>query len=316
MCPFMKNLMKNTRANLLRNSEIWQKIVFQRSFLKTMYAISPLLLMKYRYFMHKGSLPNLKAPKTFDEKLIWLNFFWRHPLKTLCGDKYTMRDYVQQHGLGHILTPLLAVYENPDEIDFERLPQRFVLKCTHGCGFNIICLNKKSLDMNAAKRKLAKWMKEDIGKISGEIHYATMKPRIICETFLEDLSPGLPTDYKVYCFYGKVHCTMACTGRDVNTRAKQYIFYDAEWKSKLPYNSQSMLAGTNIPKPAAYEEIIHSAEQLSKPFPFVRIDFYSIKGRAILGEMTFTPDGCIDPNLTEAAQRVMGNLILLPEKVC
>lgn len=264
--------------------------------------------------MYKGSLPNLKHPRTFDEKLIWLNFFWRRPLKTVCGDKFTMRGYVEQHGLGHILTPLLGVYDNPDQIDFRRLPNKFVLKCTHGCGFNIICPDKILLDIDLAKRLLSKWMKEDFSKNYGEMHYSGMKHRIICETFLEELSRGLPTDYKIYCFYGKVHCTMVCTGRGENTRARQYIFYDTEWKSKLPYNSQSISTGTDIPKPAAYEEIVQSAERLSKPFPFVRMDFYSIKGKAILGEMTFTPDGCIDPNLTETAQRVMGDLIKLPEK--
>jgi len=280
------------------------------------HAISPILLMKYRYLILKGRWPDLKNPVTFDEKLMWLNFYWRHPLKTLCGDKFTMRTYVENHGLGHILVPLLGVYNSPQEINLEILPEKFVLKCTHGCGFNIICSDKGRFDIDVAKKRLTKWMKQNIGRKSGELHYATMKPRIICETFLEDSSTGLPTDYKVYCFYGKAHCTMVCTGRDVNTPAKQYIFYDSDWKSKLPYNSQSISEGIDIPKPAAYEEIIHSAEQLSKPFPFVRMDFYSIKGRAILGEMTFTPDGCVDPNLTETAQRVMGNLILLPEKLC
>ncbi len=307
--------MKKTIANKLRRSEFLHKIILQRNWLKAIYAVSPVFLMKYRHFMLKGTMPNLKEPKTFDEKLIWLNFYWRHPLKTLCGDKYTMRDYVKERRLEYILVPLLGVYENLDEIDFENFPEKFVIKCTHGCGFNIFCKDKKSFDVNAAKRQLAAWMKINFSKIFGEIHYSEMKPRIICEVFLEGIASELPTDYKVYCFHGKPHCTMVCAGRDINTRAKRYIFYDLEWRKKLPYNRQSMLEDIDIPKPDAYEEIMKSAEQLSKPFPFVRMDFYSIKGRAMLGEMTFTPDGCVDPNLTETAQKVLGDLIILPDKM-
>jgi len=270
--------------------------------------------MKYRHLVLKGWWPNLKVPKTFDEKLIWMNFFWRHPLKTLCGDKFTMRTYVARHNLGHILTPLVGVYDNPDEIDFESLPESFVLKCTHGCGFNIICQDKKNLNIDMAKRKLAKWMKENIGRISGEAHYASMKPRIICENFLGDLSSVLPTDYKVFCFNGKAHCVMACLGRDIHGHAKYYLYYDLDWK-KIPYNEHSLLKGIEVPKPEAFNEIIDAAQRLSEPFPHVRIDFYEIRGRAVLGEMTFTSQGCIHTDHTEIAQLKMGELITLPEKI-
>jgi len=302
------------KANLFLRPKASKKIFFQRNLLKSLYTISPLVLMKYRYLIYRGSLPNLKDPKTFDEKLIWLNFYWRHPLKTVCGDKYEMRGYVEKHGLSHILTPLLGVYESPDEIDFDRLPQRFVLKCSHGCGYNIVCTDRQNFDIEVSKRKLGKWLSENFSRIYGEMHYSAMKPRIISEVFLEDSSSKLPIDYKVYCFDGKVHCTMICAGREINARAKYYIFYDSEWKNKLPYNKQSIQGHTDFPAPKSYKEMIEAAERLSAPFPFVRMDFYSIKGKAVLGEMTFTPNGCIDPNLTEIAQRVMGDLILLPEK--
>ena len=302
------------KVDFLLTRETSKKIFFQRNLLKALYTISPVILMKYRYLIYKGALPNLKAPKTFDEKLIWLNFYWQHPLKTICGDKYEMRDYVERHGLSQILTPLLGVYESPDEINFEHLPQRFVLKCSHGCGYNIICTDRKNLDIEGSKRKLRKWLSEDFSRFYGEMHYSGMKRKIISEVFFFYLSSVLPIDYKIYCFNGKVHCTMICAGRAINTRAKYYIFYDLEWKNKLPYNKQSMQEHIDFPAPKPYGEMIKVAERLSVPFPFVRMDFYSIRGKAILGEMTFTPDGCIDPNLTEIAQRVMGDLILLPGK--
>jgi hypothetical protein len=261
----------------------------------------------------RGRWPDLLCPQSFDEKLIWLNLFWRHPMKAKCGDKYTMRSYVKKHGLEHILPQLLGVYEHSSEIDFGSLPQRFVLKCTHGCGFNIVRKEKEGLDVQETKRMLNAWLKINFSKVYGELHYEAMKPRIICESFLDDMNSDMPNDYKVFCFSGKAHCTMACTERLLNGHAK-YDFYDIEWKNKLPYCKTNLLAKSNIPKPAAYEEIISAAEKLSKPFPFVRMDFYSIKGKAVLGEMTFTPAGCIDIDLTDIAQYVLGQLIRLPEK--
>ncbi|MDD1777380.1 MAG: hypothetical protein LUQ65_04360 [Candidatus Helarchaeota archaeon] len=282
------------------------------SFNATLVRISPLLFVKLRFRTKRHKWPNLKNPQSFDEKLLWLNLYWRHPLKTKCGEKYTMRAYVKEHGLEHLLPQLLGLYENSNEIDFDSLPQRFVLKCTRGSGFNIVCKEKSDLDVKDTKCKLDAWMKVDTSKC-GELHYAAMKRRIICESFLDDSSSDLPSDYKVFCFNGKAHCTMACTERRLNMRAK-YDFYDLSWKNKLPYSRTSLLANRNIPKPEAYEEIIAAAEILSKPFPFVRMDFYSINGKAVIGEMTFTPEACIDVNLTDLAQRILGELINLPEK--
>lgn len=278
-----------------------------------LYNLSPGLLTKHRYRRLKGRWPNLKNPQSFDEKLIWLNLYWRHPLKARCGDKFTMRSYVTDRGLEHLLPNLLGVYESVDKINFNTFPQRFVLKCTHGCGFNIVCKDKSILDIAETKRTLSKWMKVDFSKIYGELHYTEMKPRIICENYLEELGSDLPSDYKIFCFYGKVYCTMACTGRSLNGRAN-YDIYDRDWTTKLSYSKTSLLANRNIPKPEAYEEMIAAAEVLSKPFPFVRMDFYSIKGKAVIGEMTFTPDGCIDVNLTDLAQRILGELVKIPEK--
>jgi hypothetical protein len=275
--------------------------------------LSPLLFTRYRYLKEVRKWYDQKNPRTFDEKLLWLNLYWRHPLKPRCADKFAVRSYVEEHGMGHLLTALYGVFAHSNEIDFAKLPDWFVLKCTHGCGFNVFCTDKNNLDIEETRRKLNAWMKLDISKFGGEMHYVSIKPRIICEAYLEDL-PGKPiNDYKVYCFHGKVHCTMACTDR--TEKGAKYDFYDRDWKNKLPYSKSSLLADRTIPKPEAYEEIIEAAEALSKPFPFVRLDFYSINGKAVFGEMTFTPRGCIDTAMTDVAQDVMGDLLKLPEKV-
>jgi hypothetical protein len=286
----------------------------RKCFIALLYSLSPVLLAKYRFLRILGRRLNLKDPQSFDEKLFWLMLYWRHPLKVKCTDKYTMRSYVKEHGLDHMLPKLLGVYENSSEINFDILPNRFILKCTHGCGFNIICTEKSELDIEKTICKLDAWMKVDFSKVYGEIHYALINPRIICECFLGDSEGNLPIDYKVYCFNGKAYCTNACLDRSSDGHQAIYYIYDREWKNKLPFDKTSLNSRRNIPKPANYDEMIAAAEKLSTPFPFVRIDFYSINGKAVIGEMTFSPSGCIDQDLTDIGQRILGELIKLPKK--
>jgi hypothetical protein len=282
------------------------------AFSSLLFGLSPIWLVKVHYFRAWGRWPDLDTPRTFDEKLLWLMLNWHHPLKARCADKFTLRSYVEEHHLGRLLPRLINVYETSSEVDFDALPEQFALKCTHGCGFNIICNHKASLDRARTRRRLEKWMKTDISRRGAELHYAQMQPRIVVEEFLSDESGGVPSDYKVFCFDGKAHCTMACTER--GTGKPKFDFYDREWKTKLPYSKSSLTATRSIPRPAAYEVMLDAAEALSKPFPFVRMDFYSVGGRAVIGEMTFTPNACIDTGYTKEGQDVLGSLIRLPEK--
>ena len=272
--------------------------------------VSPVLLGRLRYRAAWGRWPDLEHPRTFDEKLLWLNFYWRHPLKTEYADKYALRQHVERQGLGHLLPRLYGVYRSADAIDLAALPEQFVLKCTHGAKCNVFCRNKDTLDLTRARRDLARWLATDYSTLLGELQYAGMTPRIICEEFLEDGSGELPRDYKLYCFGGRVHCTLICSGRRANDNAT-YDYRDRSWQH-LPYDRESGAEERPVTRPAGYEEMVSAAERLSKPFPFVRVDFYSIRGRAVLGEMTFTPSACIDTTYTELATRVLGDLIELP----
>jgi len=276
--------------------------------------LSPVLFAKRRYRLMVGRALDLDHPRTFDEKLLWLMLYWRHPLKSTCGDKYSMRAYVAGHGWERILPTLAGVYERSGDIDFDALPEKFVLKCTHGWGFNIICKNKAALDRDEVRRRLDAWMAADMSTYFGELHYASMQHRIICEHYLDDLSGEEPIDYKLYCFGGKVHCTLVCQQRSVRHGHPLFDFYDRTWTSKLPYSRTNSMADRSVPQPRSYDEMVAAAEELSKPFPFVRMDFYDIQGRAVLGEMTFTPNACIDPDYPDDAQRVLGSLIVLPER--
>jgi len=280
-----------------------------------LYRFSPELYAKRRYNQLFGKKPDLQNPTTFNEKLIWLMLYWRHPLKVKCADKYTVRSYVEQVGLGNMLPDLLGVYEKSSEIDFDSLPEKFVLKCTHGCGYNIICKNKSELNIDDTRRRLDIWIKKDYSIFAGEVHYALIKPRIICERFLEEIDSELPIDYKVYCFNGKPRFTLVIQGRGKRGTGNFFDFYTLDWETKLPYFKSEHKPGKHLQKPEGYEIMLEAAKTLSKPFPFVRIDFYNIKGEIFLGEMTFTPAACMSTKYTDEAQTILGNQIVLPDPI-
>lgn len=277
---------------------------------RVLLAISPALLARVRYWLARRRWPDFVNPATLDEKLLWLNLYWRHPLKAECGDKYTMRGYVERQGLEHLLPRLHAVYDAVEEINFDTLPIPCVLKCSHGCKCNVFCRSAETLDVAAARRDLRRWMRTDFSRLLGELHYADMRPRIICEEFLDDGSGQLPSDYKVYCFGGKPYCILCCTERQPNGKA-QFGFFDLDWHPLSFMRIESPVV-CKVPRPKALPEMIEAAAALATPFPFVRVDFYCIGDRAVLGELTFTPDACIDTDLTDEAQRTLGNLLLLP----
>ncbi|HEX9011270.1 MAG TPA: ATP-grasp fold amidoligase family protein [Holophagaceae bacterium] len=278
-----------------------------------LYQVSPVLTARSRYRRMMGKSLPLDRPVTFDEKLIWMMLYWHHPLKVQCADKLGMRSYVEGLGYGRLLVDLLGVYEKASDIDFTRLPDRFVLKCTHGSGFNIFCLDKGKLDEGWARRRLGRWMSQNYARVHGEVQYEGIRPRIFCETFLDTGSDELPPDFKLHCFHGKVHFTTVCIGRDVRGRNTQYAHYDRDWQKQLPISKFGLHPERWRPQPKSYATMIEAAEVLSKPFPYVRMDFYCVGGKPFLGEMTFTPTGCIDTGYTDETQRALGALIHLPE---
>ena len=293
-------------TSLIRRTRAWAVSVASRH--------CPVLLARFRYREQKGNWPRLEMPQTFDEKLLWLMLYWRHPLKSICGDKYAMRAYVSEMGLEHVLSEFHGVYCSSDQIEFDSLPNRFVLKCTHGCRMNIICKDKNMLDIHETLSTLDKWMKTDYSTIAGELHYSSMTPRIICERFLGDDKGNLPNDYKLYCFHGLTFCTLVCSQRDGSGHAKS-DFYDRPWNARLPYSRANPIANVGIERPENYLEMVEIAENLSAPFPFVRVDFFCVNGKTIISEMTFTPSACVDVDYPDAAQLELGEKIHLPRKM-
>ena len=211
--------------------------------------------------------------------------------------------------IGHLID---AEWDDRQNRKFERLVQ--YAKFRYKAAFEEIDFQlKRNLDKNEILEKLNRWLKTDYSLVAAELHYAKIKPRIICEKYIETDAGFLPIDYKLFCFHGKVHCTMVCTLR--STGHPVMDFYDRSWEIKLLYDEGSLLSNREIARPKSYEKMIEVAEKLSKPFPFVRIDFYDFNGTAILGEMTFTMAGWAIAAFTDEGQKKLGDLIKLPQKI-
>lgn len=263
-------------------------------------------LLYYKAFRKKLDLNNVQ---TFNEKLMWVKLNEDHALKTLCSDKYLVKDYVKQLGYSDILIQALKVYEHVEEIDFQQLPNKFVMKCTHGSGYNIICLNKDELIIDETISKLKKWMATDYGLQCCEPHYSKIKPRIIVEPFLEEaLSDRVPSDYMIHCFHGVPQVIEV--GVDCGERGKKYATFTSEWDA-LPYFEESMAMSEVVKKPEQFEKMLEIARSLSEAFTYVRVDLYYCKNKIYFGELTFTPAACIDQDFINDADLQMGKLLNL-----
>ncbi len=233
---------------------------------------------------------DLKNPKTFNEKLQWLKlYYFPFDKKAIQGaDKYAVREYIRKKGYEDILVPLLGVWKKADEIPWDSLPEQFVLKCNHGCAYNILCSDKTKFDTKVASKQLSGWLKEDFGEFNVEIHYSQIKERVIvCEEFLGECL----TDYKFFCFNGKPYCMYVSTDL-VHDRQAKIGFFDLEG-NKMPLKREDYTDIEEIDLPPFFEEMKQVAENLAKDFPFVRVDFFVTEKKYYFAELTFTPGGCM-----------------------
>ncbi|MDQ6420681.1 ATP-grasp fold amidoligase family protein [Paenibacillus sp. LHD-117] len=255
--------------------------------LKLLSFIPDNIMIKLQYKIKTGRILNLKAPQRYTEKLQWYKLNYRNSLLTQCADKYTVRAYVKKKGLGHILNELYGVYEKVDDINFDILPNKFVIKVTNSSGTNIFISDKKTMDINLVKSQLNRWMVPQKKSHGREWCYYNIKPRIIIERLIErDSNNDLP-DYKFFCFNGRVFCLYTMIEYVDNHENGKLGFYDTRFK-KMPYRRMDFGDITEeIPKPRGFEKMVEIAEVLSKDFPHVRVDLYNTDGRIIFGELTF-----------------------------
>lgn len=263
-------------------------------------------IMSKTYFkiMLKQKL-NLDNPTTFNEKIQWykLNYCAKNDLVVQCADKYRIREYLEKKNLMQYAIPIVGFWEHAKDISWDELPNKFAIKCNHGCAYNIICKDKNNLDIKRAEKQLDKWMKEDFGKFNAEPHYDKIKKGIVCEKYLGDGTQDYLVDYKIHCFNGKAKNILICSGR--KEHSANYVYYDMNWK-KLNY---SKTESDEFAKPDTFNEMVKVSEMIAKDFPFVRVDFYEINKKPILGELTFVPASGLDKTITYEADVEMGNLL-------
>lgn len=261
------------------------------------------------FFHHYHRFIRYNSPEFLDEKLLILSegAYKNNKLIIQCSDKYAVRQYVQDKGLGHILNELIGAYDSVNEIHWKELPSSFAIKCNHGCGYNIIIRNKQEIDKQDVFCKLEAWMKEDYSILSAESHYHTIPHKIIIEKFIETKNGDLPIDYKFFSSRGKVICALIFTGRDDKP---ERIYVDEKFEDLELINEYTGSNYKNL-KPRSFEEMVKIAQILSADFPFVRVDLYDQNGKVLFGELTFTPHGCIHDYLDKNAQQWIGSRISL-----
>jgi hypothetical protein len=233
-------------------------------------------------------IPNLNNPITFNEKLLYLKLFHYNEKWSCLSDKYEVRKYLSSLNLSHLLVENYGVYNSFNEISFENLPNKFIIKCTHGSHMNIICDDKTKLNMKKTKKILNTWLGINYHYNGGEWVYKNLKHRIIIDKYIEDFEHGEIFDYRVFCFNGKAHHIHV--DYDVDSSYSRVI-YDKYW-NKLDFSyARHNVLGKYIEKPKLLDDLIHFSEILSKNIPFVRVDFYIVKNKIYFGEMTFFPSG-------------------------
>ena len=277
---------------------------------------NPILLVKARYFVRFHKRLNLNAPKTLNEKILYLSLKTDTSLWTKCADKYEVREYVKSKGLENILVKLYGVWENPKDIDTALLPEQFILKTTHGSGDVEIVKKRSIANWKQIKTLFGKRLNKEYGALEGGIHYMRIKPRIIAEELLlndaesQKHSSSL-IDYKIWCFNGKAYYIWTCSNR-INGKM-DVMTYDRDWSAHPEYSifDKKHPRGELIPKPNNFEKMIAVAEKLAEDFPVVRVDLYNIAGKIYLGELTFTSTGGMMYYYSPEFQLLAGNLINL-----
>ena len=286
--------------------------IIKKLYLSALTIISPKLNTKVYYKKRFGKSINLDNPQTLNEKIQWLklNKYTTDPIYTECADKYLVREYVKKQGCGDILIPLIGVYDNSSQINWNDLPKKFVLKWNFGCGLNILCNDKKAINEIKTKKLLNKWKYNKFYLQSSEMQYKNIKKKIICEEYLDDNSGHQIKDYKFYCFNGKPYCVMICVGREYGK--PEFYFFTKEWKFlNILKFSLDKADQINIEKPKEMDKMFEYAEKLCKDFPFVRVDLYDVNGKIYFGELTFTPSAGLDDDYTEEGCLLLGRQLYL-----
>ncbi|WP_332695155.1 ATP-grasp fold amidoligase family protein [Halalkalibacter lacteus] len=290
-----------------------EQIVPLYDFLKEFYyknLISDERLIRKRFKERVGREVDLEKPVYFNDKLQWLKINWRDPLATKCADKYEVRDIIKERIGDEYLNELYAVYDSVDEINIDKLPKSFVLKGTHGSGFNLICKDKTQINWNEELIKMKRWFKNNYYWQNREWVYKEIKPRIISEKFIEQEGGAELRDYRFFCFNGEpkfISVDFSITNKQKTRRN----LYDLDWNFMEGEISYPKELSIKVDKPTKLDEMINLSRKISTGFPHTRVDFYFINEKIIFGEITFFHQSGMGKIKSIEFEKEMGNWLNL-----
>lgn len=287
-----------------------KKIVQYLEYIGLFNFLSDKAYLKLMFRVNTGSKLNLDSPKTFNEKIQWLKINDRKDIYTTMVDKYEVKNYVADLIGEEYIISTLGVWDKFEDIDFDSLPDQFVLKCTHDSGGLVICRDKSQLDFKKAKKKINKCLKKNYYKHGREWPYKNVKPRIIAEEYMQDKNNISLRDYKFYCFNGEAKYLYISEGLEDHSTAKiSFLLPDWEFANfnRLDYKSFEKLPN----KPLNFDEMLKLAGEISKGFKFIRVDLYNINDKIYFSELTFSPCSGYMPFSPREWDEKMGELIKL-----
>ena len=280
----------------------------------------PKKVIDYRFYDAYGRFINWNSPKSLDEKINWLKIYSDTSLWPNLADKYEVRKYVSERGFSDSLVKLYGKWDKVEDIDWNSLPNHFIIKTNNGSGDVIKCYNKNTFDYQKNIKTLKKLLHLKFGYDMGEQQYAKIRPCIIAEELLDSNNQAFKSDslidYKFLSFNGKPTYIWVCFNR--THHSTDVAVYDLDWHFHPEFSvstSHYKLYTKPLPRPKALEEMLHMASVLSKGFPFVRVDLYEVGGKAYFGEMTFTPAAGFNTFFSNNFQMILGKKIILPQKV-
>ena len=268
------------------------------------------LYIKIMYFGNFGKWINLKKPKEFNEKIQWLKLHQRNPEYTDMVDKYAVKQYVTDRVGKQYVIPTYGVWDSVDAIDFDALPEQFVLKTTHDCGGVVICKNRSKLDIAAAKEKLRRHMGRNYYLHGREWPYKNVKPRILAEAYMQDGENLVLPVYKVFNFGGEPKIIQAI--QNDKTKDETIDYFDADW-NLLDLRQNFPNSAVPLEKPQQLEQMLQLSKKLSQGFPFIRTDWYVINGELYFSEYTFFSDSGLARFEPKDWDEKLGSWIRLPE---
>lgn len=276
-------------------------------------------LAEYQFRTRLGKRINWEDPKDLNEKIQWLKFNSDTTEWSRLSDKYRVREYIRECGLEHILVDFYGQWEDANMIDWEKLPNQFVMKVNNGSGDVLVCKDKSQLDKKTTSEKYNSLLKLKFWELFAEPHYSRIKPCIIAEQLLDCNKQAIPSttliDYKVWCFSGKPEFIWACYNR---TYEKVEVgCYDLDWNyhpEQSAFTNHYAKASKQLPRPKNLDKMIEYAAILSKDFPEVRVDFYEVDNKVYFGELTFTAKGGYIDFYTPEFLKILGDKVILPQK--